>query len=63
MTTADPVKTIKEYKEKGYTIELSVDSMRNTYAVKMMTQHDVRRFTIPIKNMPIQLLHDALRGL
>lgn len=59
----DPIKTIKEYKKKGYVVAVSIDSTRPIYAVEMRTPLDVQRFTIPIDDIPYKTLHNAVRGL
>lgn len=59
----DPVKTIREYRKKGYIVELSVDSLRSTYAINVTAPNDIQRFTIPIEKYSIQTLHNAVRGL
>ncbi len=61
--TNDPVKTIKEYRKKGYIVSLHVDSTRPIYAVEMCAQNDVQRFTVPINKVSYQSLHNAVRGL
>jgi hypothetical protein len=58
----DPVKTIKEYKRKGYHVSLYVDSSRPTYAIEMTNQGDVKRFTVPIDQVSYKTLHDIVRG-
>lgn len=58
----DPIKAIKEFKKQGYTIALSIDSTRPTYAVEVSTQHDVKRFTIPMEQVSYQALHNVIRG-
>jgi len=59
----DPIKTIREYRKKGYLVELSVDSLRSTYSINASTPNDIQRFTIPVEKYAIKTLHDAVRGL
>lgn len=59
----DPLKAIRAYKEQGYRIELQVDSVRDSYTIHVVDQKTFRKFQIPLKDIPIQKLHDALRGL
>ncbi len=56
----DLIKTLKEFKKKGYTMCLSVDSTRPVYAVELSTQQDVKRFTIPVESVSYQALHDLV---
>jgi hypothetical protein len=63
MMDKDPIKTIQEYREKGYVIELSVDSMRSVYAINMSSPNDLKKFTVPINKYPILSLHNAVRGI
>lgn len=57
----DPVKTIREFRKKGYIVELTVDSSRPIYAVEMSAQHDVQRFTVPIDKVDFAKLLNAVR--
>ena len=59
----DPVKLIKEYRKKGYIIELSVDSARPVYSIYMTATNDVQRLSVPIDKVSFQSLHNAVRGL
>lgn len=59
---SSPINTIKEYRKKGYAISLHVDSSRPHYAVEMSDQHDVKRFTVPIKSISYKALLSAVRG-
>lgn len=62
MTFKYPLKTIREYRAKGYTIKVAMESTREGYEVLMFTQTDVKRFAIP-SNVSLQELQDAIRGL
>ncbi len=59
----DPVKTIKEFRKKGYIVELSVDSSRPQYTIYATAQDDVQRIIIPIDKVSFQSLHNAVRGI
>ena len=63
MPPKNPLKVIKEYRDKGYVIEISMDSVRSSYSVNMFTPKDVRKFTVPFNKVNIELLHNAVRGL
>jgi hypothetical protein len=59
----DPVKAIREYKKKGYRIELQVDSARRHYTINVVDQKFFKSFVVPDSQIPIQTLHAAIRGL
>lgn len=63
MPPKNPLKVIKEYRDKGYVIEISMDSVRSSYTVNMSTPKDVRKFTVPFSKVKIELLHNAVRGI
>ena len=63
MPPENPLKVIKEYRAKGYVIEVSMDSVRSSYSVNMFTPKDFRKFTVPFNKVKIELLHNAVRGL
>jgi hypothetical protein len=63
MPPKNPLKTIKEYRDKGYVIEVSMDSVRTSYTVNMFTPKDVRKFTVPFSKVQLHDLHNAVRGL
>ena len=59
----DPIKAIREYKKKGYRIELYADSVRDHFTINVVDQKAFKSFSVPSKTISIQKLHDALRGL
>jgi len=63
MAQKDPLKIIKEHRNKGYIVEISMDSVHSSYSVSMFTPKDVKKFSIPLSAIPIQQLHNAVRGL
>lgn len=63
MPPKNPLKVIKEYRDKGYVIEVSMDSVRSSYSVNMFTPKDYRKFTVPFTKVKIEQLHNAIRGL
>lgn len=63
MMHKDPAKAIREYKKKGYRIEVQMDSSRDHYTINVVDQHIFQSFAVPSKTISVQKLHDALRGL
>lgn len=63
MPPKNPLKVIKEYRDKGYVIEVSMDSVRTSYTVNMFTLKDVKKFTVPFSKVEPHALHNAVRGL
>lgn len=62
MNVLDPLKTIKEYIKKGYTVRLAIESSRDGCEIKMFTQSDVKRFAVG-KDVPLAKLFNAMKPI
>lgn len=58
----NPIKKIKDFKKKGYNVELIIDSSREVFSINVHTQGDVQRFFIPTNVINISELYNAVKG-
>ena len=62
-TLVSPLDTIRDYRKRGYSVELIVDSNIATYTIRVSNLQEVKNFVVSPNEASIEELCKAIKGL